>query len=86
MALNAFSFPYNFHEGLRGRRSEWETNCIRHDDYNHLVGAYDKMQLQIHPPEIFRRKAILTFLAGRCPGCLLELLWVTWFRSIVSYH
>lgn len=31
-------------------------------------------------------KAILTFLAGKCPGCFLELLWVTWFRDIISSH
>jgi len=62
MAPNAFSFPYNFYEGLRGRRSELETNSVGHDIYRHLVGAHDKMQPQTHPPEICRRKAILTFL------------------------
>ena len=46
MAPNAFSFPYNFHEGLRGRCSEWETNCVGHDAYSYLVGAHDKMQPQ----------------------------------------
>ena len=86
MAPNAFSFPYNFYEGLRGRRSELETNSVGHDIYRHLVGAHDKMQPQTHPPEICRRKAILTFLAGECPGCLLELLWVAWFRDIISFH
>lgn len=72
-----------------------ETRCIEHHDYNHvvrLVIRHDKKKNNNQnatpnpPPDIYRRKALLTFLFGSCTGRLLELFSIVWFRRIISYH
>ena len=72
MAINAFWLPYNLREGSQGRRSEWGLqkqavmSVMTTITWWVLLTKQDqksRKQLQIHTPDVCRRKATLPYLS-----------------------